>query len=72
MNKMKKNERRAWIYLLAYHSDWGFMPTLQEIADNAFERKMTREGARYILKQLEKDGKIEIEPNKNRGIRILA
>ena len=66
------NKRRAWIYLLSYYNDWGFMPTLQEIANNAFGRRMTREGARYVLRQLERDGKIKVEPGKNRGIRLAS
>jgi len=71
-NNTTKNKRQAWIYLLKYYNDWGFMPTLQEIADNAFDKRKTREGARYILQQLERDGKIKVESNKNRGIRLTS
>ena len=71
--KFKKRKRELWAYLLGYYVDWDFMPTLQEIADNAFGKvKLTREGARYILLGLEKDGRIEIIPNKKRGIKLLT
>ena len=67
--KFKKRKRELWAYLLGYYVDWGFMPLLKEIAEEAFKpAKLTREGARYILKGLEKEGKIEILEKKKRGI----
>ena len=71
--KFKKRKRQLWAYLLGYYVDWDYMPTLQEIADNAFTpNKLTREGARYILKGLEKDGMVKINPTKKRGIELIT
>jgi len=71
--KFKKRKRELWVYLLGYYVDNNYMPTLQEIAENAFgEVKLTREGARYILKGLEKDGRIKINARKRRGIELIT
>ena len=71
--KIEKRKRQLWIYILGFYVDWECSPLLQEMADNAFgDDKMTREGARYILKLLEKDGKIKIEPKKRRGVKLVV
>ena len=71
--KFKKRERQLWAYLLGYYVDWDFMPTLKEISENAFGGvKLTREGARYILKGLETDGRIKIIKRKRRGIELIT
>ena len=71
--KFKKRKRQLWAYLLGYYVDWDFMPTLQEISENAFKGvKLTREGARYVLKGLEKDGRIKIIEKKRRGIELIT
>ena len=70
--KFKKRKMQLWAYLLGYYVDWDYMPTLQEIAENAFgEVKLTKEGSRYLLKALEKEGKIRINPKKRRGIELV-
>ncbi len=68
----KTNKMKVWAYLLGYYNDNEFMPTLQEISDNAIDRKLSRQGAKYILLQLEKDGKIKLEPSKIRGISLCC
>ena len=71
--KLEKRKRQLWVYILGFYVDWNYAPLLQEMADNAFgEDKLTREGARYILKMLEKDGKIKIEPMKRRGVKLVV
>ena len=70
--QLEKRKRQLWVYLLDYYIDWNFFPTLREMAENAFrEDKLSYEGARYILKLLESDGKIKIIPKKRRGIELL-
>ena len=70
--QLEKRKRQLWVYLLGYYVDWNFMPTLREMADNAFgEDKLSYEGARYILRLLEKDGRIKINPRKRRGIELI-
>ena len=70
--KFKKRKMQLWAYLLGYYVSWDYMPTLQEIADNAFGAvQLTKEGSRYLLKALEKEGKIKINPRKRRGIELI-
>lgn len=71
--QLEKRKRQCWVYLLGYYVDWNFMPTLREIATNAFgENKLSYEGARYILRLLKADGKIDIIPGKRRGIELIT
>ena len=71
--KFEKRKRELWVYILGYYVDHNYMPLLREIAENAFTPdKLTREGARYILKGLEKDGRIKISSKKRRGIELIT
>lgn len=62
----------VWAYILGYYQDEGYMPTLGEIADNAGKDGITysKEWARLCLKELQKQGRIEIDPGKHRGIKL--
>ena len=71
--KYKKRKRQLWVYLLGYYVDHDYMPLLREIAEEAFRPdRLTREGARYILKGLEEDGRIRIISTKRRGIELIT
>ena len=71
--KFKKRKRQLWVYILGFFVDWNYAPLLQEMADNAFGKdKLTREGARYVLKGLEEDGRIKINPKKRRGVELVV
>lgn len=71
--QLEKRKRMLWVYLLDYYVDYNILPTLREIAENAFgEDKLSYEGARYILRLLETDGKIKIDKKKRRGIRLVS
>ena len=73
MEKLEKRKRQLWAYILRYYVDWKYSPLLKEMADNAFgDDKLSKEGARYILKLLEAEGKIRIEPMKRRGVRLVV
>lgn len=72
MNEIINNRQRVWIYLLEYYNDNNFMPTLDEISRNAFDNKLSRQGAKYLLHRLEKDGKIKVEPKRMRGISLCC
>lgn len=57
-------------YILGYYTQHEYMPTLAEIAGHFSKNGKTysREWARLCLKELERQGKIEVVPRKHRGI----
>ncbi len=65
---IEKRKKDAWAYILKYYTDNGYMPTLREIGESAFQDHLTPEGVKYILKGLARDNKIELIPRKPRGI----
>ena len=67
---ISKIAQDVYTFVLTYRDDNGYMPTLGEIAAN-FTRNgdtYSKEWARLCLKELEKQGKIKVEPRKHRGI----
>lgn len=78
-NKFKRVDgdemaEKVWSFILGYYTDIGYMPTLQEIADN-FNRQRTephsRQWAHYYVAKLVKAMKIKYADGKTRGIELI-
>jgi len=59
--------RNVLAYLLTYFEENGFMPTLFEISERF---NYTREWARLMVQELERQGRVVVEPHKPRGIKL--
>ncbi len=64
---------KVWLYLLGYYSKKGYMPTLEEIAEEFSTRthSYTKEWARFCLKELQAQKKIKVLRYKHRGIELI-
>jgi len=70
-------KKQTYLFLVRYYRAYGEMPLLWEIGAAAYiggdpyqKRTLTPQRVWHILRELEKDGKIEIEKRKRRGIKI--
>ena len=63
------SERDVWMYILTYHDENGFAPTLTEIGEKFGHG---HSWAHYNVQGLSKSGFVKVEPNKLRGIRVLS
>lgn len=63
-------ERRASImgYIQAYHEQFGYPPSMAEIAD---AHGIAKNAVRHHLLRLQRDGKVSMAPGKYRSLRIL-
>lgn len=65
--------QKVWEFLLHYYAEYSYMPTLREIADHfsVDGSKYSHEWARYCLRELERQGRIKVEFQKMRGIKLI-
>ena len=64
----------VYAYILGYVSDFNYSPTYGEIAEQFTHdgRYYTPEWGRWIVQELESQGRLKVEKKIHRGIRIIT